>query len=98
MKPNAETMPHELYLRTSSAAKPNMPLKLNALITGKFMVERELDPKLQNKIRGRVIEAEKQRTERKTIILENPPNTKVAKNTKKPKPAPRRIPPPSTLR
>lgn len=92
MTPSKEDGPHELYLRTSSAAKPNMPLKLNAIITGKFMVDREeLVPKVQDKVRDSTKKAERERTERKTLILENaPPQPKASKNAKKAKPAPTR--------
>lgn len=93
MKATKEALPHELYLRTSSAAKPNMPLKLNAIITGKFLVERELDSKLQDRVRDRTQQAERQRTERKAIILDNaPPQVKGSKVAKKAKAAPPRKP------
>lgn len=97
MKPVKESSPHELYLRASSAARPNVPLRLNAIITGKFLVERELDPKVQDKVRDRTIQAEKQRTERATIILENGlPPPKPPKALKKAKNITRRIPPVSS--
>lgn len=50
------------------------PLKLYANVTGKFTVERELGEKVQDKVRDRTLVAEKQRTERKAILLETPPD------------------------
>jgi hypothetical protein len=74
MHPLKEVSPHELYLRSSSAAKPMAPLKLYANVTGKFRVERELGEKVQDKVRDRTIAAEKQRTERKVQMLDSPPH------------------------
>jgi RNA polymerase II elongation factor ELL len=72
MRSQKEDSPHELYLRSSSAAKPMAPLKLYANVTGKFMVERELGEKVQDKVRDRTQVAEKQRTERKVQMLDSP--------------------------
>ncbi|KAI0355611.1 hypothetical protein OH77DRAFT_1424556 [Trametes cingulata] len=69
-----ENGPHELYLRMASAQKPMAPLKLYANVIGKFMVERQLGEKVEGTVRDRTLEAEKQRTERKAIYLETPPN------------------------
>jgi RNA polymerase II elongation factor ELL len=74
MRPLKEGTPHELYLRSSSAAKPMAPLKLYANVTGKFTVERELGEKVQDKVRDRTQVAEKQRTERKVQMLDSPPD------------------------
>lgn len=74
MRPLKEGSPHELYLRSSSAAKPMAPLKLYANVTGKFTVERELGEKVQDKVHNRTIVAEKQRTERKVLMLDSPPH------------------------
>ena len=74
MRPLKEGSPHELYLRSSSAAKPMAPLKLYANVTGKFTVERELGEKVQDKVRDRTQVAEKQRTERKVQMLDSPPD------------------------
>ncbi|CAL1706648.1 unnamed protein product [Somion occarium] len=73
MNSQPENSPHELYLRTSTASKPNAPLKLQANIIGKFVVNRELDQRLQNKLRGSAAAAEKQREERQIQILDEPP-------------------------
>ena len=80
MRPSKEFSPHELYLRSSSAAKPMAPLKLYATVTGKFNVERVLDSKITDKIRNQTQALEKQRNERKIQVLDAPPvldNTKV---------------------
>lgn len=74
MRSLKEGSSHELYLRASSAAKPMAPLKLYANVTGKFTVERELGEKVQDKIRESTQVAEKQRTERKAILLDAPPD------------------------
>ena len=84
MKENAE---HELYLRATSAAKPNAPLKLHAIVTGKFRVERQLNESITDKIRDRTQTAETQRTERKVLMLDAPPDVSRA-SVKKRKPLP----------
>ncbi|KAG2366314.1 hypothetical protein BDR07DRAFT_1607022 [Suillus spraguei] len=72
MRPLKESSPHEIYLRTSSAAKPNAPLKLYANVMGKFIVDRQLDEKVTDKVRQQTIEAKKQHSERQTIMLDAP--------------------------
>ncbi|KAI9068285.1 hypothetical protein FKP32DRAFT_1600631 [Trametes sanguinea] len=71
---NQENGPHELYLRMASAQKPMAPLKLYANVIGKFMVERQLGEKVEGSVRDRTLEAEKLRTERKTVYLDTPPD------------------------
>ncbi|KAL4073800.1 hypothetical protein V8B97DRAFT_1936433 [Scleroderma yunnanense] len=73
MRSQKESSPHEIYLRTSSAAKPNVPLKLYANVIGKFMVERQLGAKITDGVRQRTIEAKKAHSERQAILLEQPP-------------------------
>ncbi|KAI6040202.1 hypothetical protein EDC04DRAFT_2894202 [Pisolithus marmoratus] len=68
-----ESTPHEIYLRTSSAAKPNAPLKLYANVIGKFMVERQLGAKVTDGVRQRTMEAKKAHSERQAILLDRPP-------------------------
>ncbi|KAG0700840.1 hypothetical protein DFH29DRAFT_876312 [Suillus ampliporus] len=72
MRPLKEDSPHEIYLRTSSAAKPNAPLKLYANVMGKFIVDRQLGEKVTDKVRQQTIEAKKQHSERQTIMLDAP--------------------------
>ncbi|KAG2154367.1 uncharacterized protein EDB93DRAFT_1081312 [Suillus bovinus] len=72
MRPLKESSPHEIYLRTSSAAKPNAPLKLYANVMGKFIVDRQLGDKVTDKVRQQTIEAKKQHSERQTIMLDAP--------------------------
>jgi RNA polymerase II elongation factor ELL len=72
MRPLKESSPHEIYLRTSSAAKPNAPLKLYANVMGKFIVDRQLGEKVTDKVRQQTIEAKKQHSERQTIMLDAP--------------------------
>jgi RNA polymerase II elongation factor ELL len=91
MRPIKEATPHELYLRLPSTAKPMAPLRLHANIIGKFMVERELGEKVTDKVRDRTLVAEKQRLERKAIMLDTPP-TLSAPNGKK-----RKTQPPSSM-
>jgi hypothetical protein len=83
MRSLKEGSPHELYLRSSSAAKPMAPLKLYANVTGKFTVERELGEKVQDKVRDRTQVAEKQRTERKVQMLDSPPDIPRANGKKR---------------
>lgn len=73
MRPMKESTPHEIYLRTSSAAKPNAPLKLYANVKGKFIVDRQLGAKVTDKVRQQTMEAKKQHSERQTIMLDAPP-------------------------
>lgn len=82
MRPLKGTSPHELYLRLPSATKPMAPLRLHASVIGKFTVERELGEKVTDKVRDSTLVAEKQRTERKAIMLDTPP-TLPATNGKK---------------
>jgi RNA polymerase II elongation factor ELL len=74
MRPLKEASPHELYLRLASATKPMAALRLHADVIGKFTVERELGTKVQDRVRDRTLVAEKQRLERKAILLDNPPS------------------------
>jgi RNA polymerase II elongation factor ELL len=85
MRSHKEPSPHELYLRAFTAAKPLVPLKLYANVTGKFTVERELGTKITDRVRERTLEAEKQRQDRQAIFLDAPPTLA---NTKKRKPQP----------
>jgi RNA polymerase II elongation factor ELL len=73
MRPLKDGAPHELYLRLPSATKPMAPLRLHANVIGKFTVERELGEKVTGKVRDRTLVAEKQRSERKAIMLDAPP-------------------------
>ncbi|GLB37141.1 hypothetical protein LshimejAT787_0401920 [Lyophyllum shimeji] len=87
-----EETPHELYLRTHSASKPNAPLKLYANVTGKFTVEHDqLGANLKEKIREKTIDAAKQRDDRRTKFIDTPP-TLPPKNMKK-----RKEPPSSSM-
>ncbi|KAI6121822.1 hypothetical protein F5141DRAFT_999440 [Pisolithus sp. B1] len=84
MRAQQEGSPHEIYLRTSSAAKPNAPLKLYANVIGKFMVERQLGAKVTDGVRQRTLEAKKAHSERQAILLEQPPiPTPSTKHTKR---------------
>ncbi|KAI0820027.1 hypothetical protein BC628DRAFT_1525161 [Trametes gibbosa] len=76
MRADQENGPHELYLRMASASKPMAPLKMYANVIGKFAIERQLGEKVEGSIRDRTLEAEKQRTERKAIYLDTPPDLK----------------------
>jgi len=73
MRSQKESSPHEIYLRMSTAAKPNVPLKLYANVIGKLMVERELGAKITDGVRQRTIEAKKAHSERQAILLDQPP-------------------------
>ncbi|KAH9858845.1 hypothetical protein C2E23DRAFT_899194 [Lenzites betulinus] len=76
MRADQENGPHELYLRMASASKPMAPLKMYANVIGKFTVDRQLGEKVEGSVRDRTLEAEKQRTERKAIYLDTPPDLK----------------------
>lgn len=72
--PTQEQSIHEMYIRVQQASKQNVPLKPYATVVGKFRVQRELGEKVQETVRDRTLEAEKQRTERKAILLDTPPD------------------------
>ncbi|PIL35921.1 hypothetical protein GSI_01581 [Ganoderma sinense ZZ0214-1] len=72
--PTQEHSIHEMYIRVQQASKQNVPLKPYATVVGKFRVQRELGEKVQETVRDRTLEAEKQRTERKAIFLDAPPD------------------------
>lgn len=91
MRPLKEDTPHELYLRTSSAAKQMAPLKLYANVTGKFTVERELGDKVKDMLRVKTSDAAKQRDDRRTKFIDAPP-TLPPSNSKK-----RKEPPTSSM-
>src|SRR5579863_8356369 len=68
-----ESTPHELYLRSALASKINAPLKLYADIAGKFTVERELNGKTESKVQQSTADAQKTKSERRIVLLDNPP-------------------------
>ncbi|KAH9998483.1 hypothetical protein BJV74DRAFT_883171 [Russula compacta] len=85
--------PHELYLRSALASKINAPLKLYADIAGKFNVERELNGKAESKVHQSTADAQKTKSERRIVLLDNPPTlTSSATKTKPSAPAKKRKP------
>jgi RNA polymerase II elongation factor ELL len=86
-----ESTPHELYLRSTLASKVNAPLKLYADIAGKFTVGRELNGKAESRVQQSTADAQKTKTERRIVLLDNPPTpapkTKSSAPAKKRKPA-----------
>ncbi|KAF7428344.1 hypothetical protein PC9H_007565 [Pleurotus ostreatus] len=72
MRTRLENVPHDLYLRASSAAKPMAPLKLYANVMGKFTVERDLST-VTSKVRESAADAANQRSQRQLIVLDAPP-------------------------
>ncbi|TCD62028.1 hypothetical protein EIP91_007546 [Steccherinum ochraceum] len=69
---SAESSAHEIYLRTAQPNKPNAPLRLFANVSAKLAVQRDLR-EVEQQIRGRAQEAEKQRNERQVMYLKDPP-------------------------
>ncbi|KAH7928899.1 hypothetical protein BV22DRAFT_1057898 [Leucogyrophana mollusca] len=86
MRPLKETTPHEIYLRSASAAKPMAPLKLYANVTGKFIVERQLGEKVTDKVRQQTRVAKEERSERRAILLDTPPVPTNSKGVKRKQP------------
>ena len=80
MRFNREKDNHELFIRTTTAVRPNAPLKLNANVVGKFNVEHLLD-KVSKQLQESTAAAAKQKTERKTIMLSTPPVTTTTKSS-----------------
>ena len=87
-----ESTPHELYLRSALASKVNAPLKLYADIAGKFTVERELNGKTESRVQQSTADARKTKTERRIVLLDNPPTLSSAAKTKSSAPAKKRKP------
>ena len=88
-----ESTPHELYLRSALASKINAPLKLYADIAGKFtVVERELNGKTQSKVQQSTADAQKTKTERRIVVLDNPPITASSTKSKSSAPPKKRKP------
>ena len=88
-----ESTPHELYLRSALASKINAPLKLYADIAGKFNVERELNGKAESKVHQSTADAQKTKSERRIVVLDNPLTlTPSATKTKPSAPAKKRKP------
>jgi len=77
-----ESSPHDLYLRTSSATKRNVPLKLYANITGKFAIERQLDDRITDKVRASAADAQNQRAGHTTIFVKTPSDLPNGKKNK----------------
>jgi RNA polymerase II elongation factor ELL len=86
-----ESTPHELYLRSALASKVNAPLKLYADIAGKFYVKHELNGKAESKVQQSTADAQKTKTERRIVLLDNPP-TLTSTKTKSSAPAKKRKP------
>ena len=88
-----ESTPHELYLRSALASKVNAPLKLYADIAGKFTVGRELNGKAESRVQQSTADAKKTKTERRIVLLDNPPTlTSSTTKTKSSAPAKKRKP------
>ncbi|RDX47879.1 hypothetical protein OH76DRAFT_1441121 [Lentinus brumalis] len=90
---NAQT--HELYIRLPNIPKSKglAPLKLHANVMQKLMVQRLCDEKVQETVRDRTLEAEKERKERKVKYLDKPPDLSYPGSKGKKKDAPARRPP-----
>src|SRR6266852_5020419 len=87
-----ESTPHELYLRSALASKVNAPLKLYADIAGKFTVKPELNGKAESRVQQSTADARKTKTERRIVLLDNPPTLSSAAKTKSSAPVKKRKP------
>ena len=92
MRGDPESTPHELYLRSALASKVNAPLKLYADIAGKFYVERELNGKTEAKVQQSTADAQKNKSERRIVLLDNPPALTSSTKTKSSAPSKKRKP------
>ncbi|TFY73324.1 hypothetical protein EWM64_g10687, partial [Hericium alpestre] len=68
-----ESIAHELYLRSAPANKPHAPLKLYAAITGKVLVDRELDTSISDRVRESTVQAAKAKNGKRIVVLDAPP-------------------------
>ncbi|KAF5389495.1 hypothetical protein D9757_004324 [Collybiopsis confluens] len=93
LQSQTEEIPHDLYLRSTTAAKPFAPLKFHANIIGKLTIsERELDDELASRIHKSTAAAAEQRSMSKTKFIDaNELPLPTSKSTKK-KPDPFRRP------
>lgn len=73
MQTVSETAPHELYLRSAPPNKPSTPLKLYANITGKILVERELDTRIEDRVRESTTQAAKAQKSKGIVRIAGPP-------------------------
>ncbi|KIK67070.1 hypothetical protein GYMLUDRAFT_37110 [Collybiopsis luxurians FD-317 M1] len=85
LQTQTEEIPHDLYLRSTTAAKPFAPLKFHANIIGKLTIsERELDDELASRIHQKTAAAAEQRSMSKTKFIDtNQLPQSNAKSTKK---------------
>ncbi|KAH7875239.1 hypothetical protein F5879DRAFT_978193 [Lentinula edodes] len=71
LQSQTEEIPHDLYLRSASAAKPFVPLKFYANVIGKLTIsERELDDELADRIRKSTAAAAEKRHNPKTKFID----------------------------
>ncbi|KAJ3982408.1 hypothetical protein F5890DRAFT_1529983 [Lentinula detonsa] len=87
LQSQTEEIPHDLYLRSASAAKPFVPLKFYANVIGRLTIsERELDEELATRIRKKTAAAAEQRSISKTKFIDAndlpQPTTKAAAKKK----------------
>jgi hypothetical protein len=70
---NQQEDSHDIYLRAPTSARPNPPLRLHANVAGKLIViNRDLDPKLADKIRSLKQTAEEHRSDGRTVLIDPP--------------------------
>ncbi|KAJ3776475.1 hypothetical protein FB446DRAFT_842362 [Lentinula raphanica] len=87
LQSQTEEIPHDLYLRSVSAAKPFVPLKFYANVIGRLSIsERELDDELASRIHKKTAAAAEQRSISKTKFIDATdlpqPTTKAAAKKK----------------
>ncbi|KAJ3887074.1 hypothetical protein GG344DRAFT_56313 [Lentinula edodes] len=87
LQSQTEEIPHDLYLRSASAAKPFVPLKFYANVIGKLTIsERELGDELADRIRKSTAAAAEKRHNPKTKFIDAnnlpQPTTKAAAKKK----------------
>ncbi|KAJ4468188.1 hypothetical protein J3R30DRAFT_3560131 [Lentinula aciculospora] len=71
LQSQTEEIPHDLYLRSASVAKPFVPLKFYANVIGRLTIsERELNDELANRIRKSTAAAAKKRQDPKTKFID----------------------------
>ncbi|EJD02832.1 uncharacterized protein FOMMEDRAFT_167976 [Fomitiporia mediterranea MF3/22] len=94
MRYDREKDNQELFIRTTMAARPNAPLKLNANVVGKFTVEKVLNNKIAQRVREATVTAKQQKNVSKAKRLEeSSAMTNVAqKKDPSKKPAPQSTP------
>ena len=83
MKVHPESANSDLFIRTTTSLRPTGPLKLNANVLGRCVVDKLLTERLAKQIHESTLAAEKAKKGRTTIMLDKPPPEASTKGRRK---------------